>query len=252
MFRIESDIPPGSGLGGSGVLTVTAIGLSMALLQAFPEEEDHRAIALLAHFVENWLGFSSTGFQDQIAAANGGANLWSWGANVKGEDPLWRHTDIMPRGGSEELGRHLLLCFTGQPHARNRAGEQFRTLPKSELRQWEKVADLTDEFSTSLKAADWARAAHYLDAECALREEITPDCLSSRARQLADAARQCGAGCRYAGHGPGGCMWAVGDTDAIRDTGVAWRRLAKHWKEAWVISPTVAAVGLTQEAEPET
>jgi D-glycero-alpha-D-manno-heptose-7-phosphate kinase len=246
VFRIESQIPPGSGLGGSGVLTVAAIGLVKALIDGPLREQDRPTIALLAHFLENWLGFSSTGLQDQLAALHGGANLWSWGAKLKGPEPLYAQANIMPSGGFEELGRHMLLCFTGQPHPHNRAGEQFRRLQRSDLSLWERVAQLTQEFGTALKAADWGGAAHFLNAECVFREEIAPACLSSRARLLAGVARQCGVGCRYAGHGHGGCMWAVGDTNAINETRIAWCRLARGWRNGWVGVPKVAANGLIQ------
>jgi D-glycero-alpha-D-manno-heptose-7-phosphate kinase len=244
VFNIDSQIPPGGGLGGSGVLTVAAISLVKALLFGPATEDDRQRIALLAHFLENWLGFSSTGFQDQLAALYGGANLWSWGASFASDGALYTQTNIMPIGGGEDLCKHILVCFTGQSHPRNRAGEQFRRLPASEMRRWDKVAQLTFEFSNSLKIADWESAAHYLNLECALREEIAPACLSPRSLHLAAAARQSGAGCRYAGHGHGGCMWAIGGAKAIQETRDRWSRLAKKWKGGWVIAPRVAEVGL--------
>jgi D-glycero-alpha-D-manno-heptose-7-phosphate kinase len=210
-------------------------------------EDNLKTIALLAHFLENWLGFSSTGFQDQLAALHGGANLWSWGADFKSETPLYTQTDIMPLGGPEQLGEHMLLCFTGQSHLPNRAGEQFKRLPTVEMQRWEKVAKLTLEFSSSLRSAEWENAANLLNLECAVREEIATACLSTRSKQLAAAARQCGSGCRYAGHGHGGCMWAVGETRAIQETKDRWCRLAKKWKGAWVITPGVARMGLIRD-----
>ena len=90
VFRIESQVPPGSGLGGSGMLTVAAIGLVKTLFQALPKDQDRPTIALLAHFVENWLGFSSTGLQDQLAAVYGGANLWSLGREFRGRGSALR------------------------------------------------------------------------------------------------------------------------------------------------------------------
>jgi D-glycero-alpha-D-manno-heptose-7-phosphate kinase len=246
-FHIESQIPPGSGLGGSGVLTVAAIGLIKRFLVGTVTEQDRPTIALLAHFFENWLGFSSTGFQDQLAALYGGANLWTWGSNLAAEAPIYVQTGILPPGGSDELSKHILLCFTGQSHPRNRAGEQLKTLPRCDLKRWEKVAQLTQEFSTSLKKADWEGAAHFLNAECALREAIAPGCLSARAKRLAAAARQCGAGCRYAGHGHGGCVWAIGEVNVITETTDRWRDLGRKWDESWVIAPRVAAAGLIQD-----
>jgi D-glycero-alpha-D-manno-heptose-7-phosphate kinase len=243
-FRIESQVPLSSGLGGSAMLIVSLIALIRKLQCSAADEGDWPSLVLIAHLFENWLGYSSTGFQDQLAALHGGANLWTWGTHFESSMPIYSKDSIMPEGGAEELGRHVLLCYTGQSHRRNRSGKQFRGLSDKEVPQWTKVSYCTDEFAAALKNSDWISAGRLLNAECNLREQIDPTCLSRRAKLLVAAGRECGLGCRYAGHGHGGCVWAIGKEDSIRAVNDRWRQMIRQWKGAWVITPKIAAKGL--------
>ena len=110
---IESDAPPGSGLGGSSAL-VTACVAALAMLD--DRELDREELARLAYGIEREdLGIAG-GWQDQYAAAYGGFNLFEFG--VDGE------VGVAPvRLSDEELARlraHLLLCYTG--HVRTDLG----------------------------------------------------------------------------------------------------------------------------------
>jgi D-glycero-alpha-D-manno-heptose-7-phosphate kinase len=104
-LQIESDAPPGSGLGGSSAL-VTAVVASLAMLT------DRRLsayeVARLSHRIEREdLGISG-GWQDQYAAAFGGFNFLEFSrADVS----------VSAVRASEQtlaaLSQQLLLCYTG-------------------------------------------------------------------------------------------------------------------------------------------
>jgi D-glycero-alpha-D-manno-heptose-7-phosphate kinase len=109
---IESDAPPGSGLGGSSAL-VTACVAALAMLtdrRLAPTE-----LARLAYGIERKdLGIAG-GWQDQFAAAFGGFNLIEFASDG---------VTVMPLELTEEalasLRTHLLLCYTG--HVRTDLG----------------------------------------------------------------------------------------------------------------------------------
>lgn len=243
-FRIDSQIPPRSGLGGSGALAIAMVALIKKIRLGTLSDQDWPTLSLITHLLENWLGFSSTGFQDQLAALYGGANLWTWGIHFDGVAPIYKRSSILPLGGADELNEHILLCFTGQSHAPTRMSKQVRRLEGSERAQWERVSRHTESFSAALRTSDWIGAARHLNAECDLRGKLDSTCLSARARVLVNVGRQSGVGCRYAGHGHGGCVWAIGDATAIGTTKEVWDGVARKWKGAWVIMPRVAAKGL--------
>ena len=102
---IESEAPPGSGLGGSSAL-VTAVAAGLAMLEGRAYSADE--LARLAYAIErDDLGISG-GWQDQYAAAVGGLNLLEFGRDGVIVTPV--------RAGDAALARlrsNLLLCYTG-------------------------------------------------------------------------------------------------------------------------------------------
>ena len=156
------------------------------------------------------------------------------------EPAFYRRTPILPASGAAELDKHLLLCLTGQRHRPSRMWEQVRTLKGREVKRWMEVSHHTENFAMALSQSDWRSAAQHLNEECDVRMALDPGCLSKRAKLLVNAGRHSGLGCRYAGHGHGGCVWAIGEEDRVAIMEKAWRQIARNWKDAWVIRPKVA------------
>jgi D-glycero-alpha-D-manno-heptose-7-phosphate kinase len=109
---IESDAPPGSGLGGSSAL-VTACVAALAMLA--DRQLEREELARLAYGIErDDLGIAG-GWQDQYAAAFGGFNLLEFGSEG---------VDVLPIALADsdlaELRSHLMLCYTG--HVRTDLG----------------------------------------------------------------------------------------------------------------------------------
>ena len=102
---IESEAPPGSGLGGSSALvTAVVAGLAMAQDRSLTARE----LAELSYTVEREDLAISGGWQDQYAAAFGGCNLIEFLAASTSVSPVDADPSRM-----EDLRRNLLLCYTG-------------------------------------------------------------------------------------------------------------------------------------------
>ena len=102
---IESDAPPGSGLGGSSALVTACAALATLTDRRLGRAE----LARLAYGIErDDLGIAG-GWQDQYATAFGGFNLLEFGADEVDAWPLALSDDAIA-----ELRSHLLLCYTGR------------------------------------------------------------------------------------------------------------------------------------------
>jgi D-glycero-alpha-D-manno-heptose-7-phosphate kinase len=109
---IESDAPPGSGLGGSSALVVGVVA-AVAGLRGVPLTADE--LARMAHAIERQdLGIAG-GWQDQYAAAFGGLNLIEFTPSEVFVRPVAADPSVLAR-----LHERLLLCYTG--NVRRNAG----------------------------------------------------------------------------------------------------------------------------------
>jgi D-glycero-alpha-D-manno-heptose-7-phosphate kinase len=103
--RIESDAPPGSGLGGSSALVVSMVA-ALAALREIPLTADE--LARIAYAIEREdLGISG-GWQDQYAAAFGGFNLIEFSPSEVFVRQLEVTVELL-----ERLREGLLLCYSG-------------------------------------------------------------------------------------------------------------------------------------------
>jgi D-glycero-alpha-D-manno-heptose-7-phosphate kinase len=102
---LQSNAPPGSGLGSSSTVMVTLIGLL---------KEHHNLaltdyeIASLSHHIERIDMGMLGGMQDQYAATFGGFNFIEFGADRVIVNPLRVSADVV-----NELEHNMLLCYTG-------------------------------------------------------------------------------------------------------------------------------------------
>jgi len=103
---LRSDVPPGTGLGGSSSVVAVVIGL----LNYFRAKKlDEYQIAQMAYQAERIeLGIAG-GWQDQYAAVFGGFNFMEFSRDDIVVHPLKLKPDLL-----NELEYHLLLCYTGK------------------------------------------------------------------------------------------------------------------------------------------
>jgi D-glycero-alpha-D-manno-heptose-7-phosphate kinase len=104
---VQTDAPPGSGLGSSSSLMVNMIGL-MREFKSLPLTEYETAEMAFA-IERNELGIKG-GMQDQYATTFGGFNFIEFHAGHVVVNPLRIHRDA-----ANELEHNLLLCYTGKP-----------------------------------------------------------------------------------------------------------------------------------------
>lgn len=244
-IEIDSTSPPRSGLGGSSVAAV-------ALIAAFSKAGERlgktgftpERTALVAHAVEQGVAGVPCGLQDQLAAAFGGVNRWDWPALP--DRPPYRRTALMGGDASPPLDRHLLVAYLGLTHVSKDVNSTWvrRFIAGSHRDTWHAIIALTHRFAEALGGGDLKRAAAVMNQETALRKAMTPNVLESMGDRLAAAAIDAGCGARFTGAGGGGCLWAIGEADAIGDLKPVWQKLLAERATAELIDCKVAVDGV--------
>ncbi|MFO7750953.1 MAG: galactokinase [Desulfobacteraceae bacterium] len=221
-IRIESSSPPKSALGGS---SAAAVAIVSAFLKCRDGRVDPQAAAVTAHHIEAGVAGVPCGFQDQLAAAFGGVNVWHWQLNPGGpgfvRKKIFTHREEM-----DELDRHMLVAYCGVPHVSKDVNKKWVNgfISGENRDKWEEISVITGRFSEAVQARNFFKAGVLMNQETELRLAMTPDVLDATGRLLYGMAvdEQCGA--RFTGAGGGGCVWAIGETGSID-------RLKKGWKD---------------------
>ncbi len=212
-IHIDSASPPRSALGGS---SAAAVAIVAAFCRLMEKKIDPAHTAWLAHYIEAGTAGVPCGMQDQLAAAFGGVNQWSWRMGRTG--PLFRRKQIFDTDADmEAFNAHILVAYCGIPHVSKDINRQWvDSFLRGETRKtFEKIAGLTKEFSVSVKKRNYRQAADLMNQETKLRLEMTPEVLDNTGEILFDSAIGCRCGARFTGAGGGGCLWAIGEKPAI-------------------------------------
>lgn len=245
-ISIDSASPPRSALGGSSVAAVALVGAftqARQRLGGMPALTG-RSVALTAHAIEESIAGVPCGFQDQLAAVFGGVNAWHWLAPP--QTGVFRREALTPRGKMRRLERHLLAAYAGVPHASaDINGRWVRQFVAGRRRQeWAGIIACTRSFAEALRRRDFAAAADAMNREVDLRRRMTPAVLDGIGRKLVAAARRCGCGARFTGAGGGGCLWAIGEADALSRLRPAWQDILSARRQAHLLELRVAEHGL--------
>lgn len=246
-ISVHSASPPRSALGGSSVAAVALVG---AFTQARRRPAvAGRAVALIAHAVEESIAGVPCGLQDQLAAVFGGVNAWHWLAPP--QTGVFRRETLIPRRGMRRLERHLLAAYAGVPHvSADINGRWVRQFISGRRRQeWVEMIACTRSFAEALRRRDYAGAAAAMNREVDLRRRMTPAVLDGLGRRLVAAARRCGCGARFTGAGGGGCLWAIGEADALSQLRPAWQDILSTRRHAHLMEARVAGEGIRVENE---
>jgi len=246
-ITIASEIPPQSGLGGSGVLAVALIAALSKALSLF----DGRAVlsakdaALLAHHLEDGLHISHTGLQDQLAAAYGGVNLWSWRYSDFAA-PYHREV-LVPPERIEDLRGRVLVAYSGATHdSKTLISQWVRSFRESEHRvSWYEINQATHFLADVIRRAQWKEAAPALRQEAALWDRVCPQVWTPVTRELRRVAEEHGCGARFTGAGGGGCVWAIGEQENIARLRPVWEKSLQQTGLGRVLAGDVTDRGLS-------
>jgi D-glycero-alpha-D-manno-heptose-7-phosphate kinase len=216
-LTIRSDVPMGSGLGGSGSVAVAVVAVISA---ALAKDRNMRLpsrfwIAWMARELENSVQASLTGFQDQLAAVYGGVNCWTW-HYARHRHPYTRNI-LMETRRLNRLNLRIAVAFTGEERVSTSVSERYSAdyLAGKTRREWIRIVQLVTEFSDALVAEEWRRAATTLREEMNIREQICSDLWPNSALSLRAAAQYHGCVVRTTGGNKAGSVWAFGEPDAI-------------------------------------
>lgn len=225
---IDSESPPRSALGGSSVAAVALVGAIKYLLSEemgrnlASDNNFRKDVCLTAHAIESGTAGVPCGYQDQLAAAFGGVNLWHWLARSDGNPYKNESIDLK----NCDYNKNLLVAYCGKPHvSADVNSEWMRRFAEGERDPWIRISGLTRSFADAFRAMDWKAASSIMNEETEIRLEMTPDVLDETGKKLYESAKRIGCGARFAGAGAGGCVWAVGSSYEIKELRSAWTKV---------------------------
>ena len=194
----NSEVPPGSGLGGSGAVGVAVVAALDRLLGVERSRDDTAAVANEVERMD--LGYPG-GSQDSYGAARGGLNLLEYHQGG-GMTPR-------PIAATEETIRRLqensLLVFTGAAHVSGSIHDDIRRSYHEEgsktLQAMFSLRDAATAMSEALEAGNLELYAETLGASCRSLYDLHESCDSAEHRRIFDeledlalAGKTCGAG----------------------------------------------------------
>lgn len=236
----RSDVPGGSGLGGSGALDVALLA---ALAACREEEYAAEELAEMGFQLEaRELGLLG-GRQDQLAAALGGFLDMAFGAR----EPTVRRLDVSP-DAARDLERHLVVAYTGHSHlssathARVWDGYASGGDVADALRA---IRDLARPAARALEDGRWQELARLLGENWVQQQRLDATIATPRVERIERAARDAGAwGLKATGAGAGGCLLILAPPE--RRTAVAEAVTATGGR---VLDAGFAAEGVHVEVE---
>lgn len=200
---LQTDAPPGSGLGSSSSLVVALVGL-FRRWQGLPLRR--RQIAELAYTIERHDVGIPGGRQDQYAATYGGFNLMTFNSRGTTVEPL-----RLPRSTIDELSVNLLLCYTGK--TRTSAGiiaaqvANYLARKPNVERAMAQLKEIAAEMRNALLAARLDTFGELLHQAWLNKQQMAAQIVTPEIEELYTVARRAGAlGGKISGAGGGGFM----------------------------------------------
>ena len=244
-IEIDSTSPPRSALGGSSVAAVALIwAFAKALNRVGQPMPEQRAVALLAHAIEQSVAGVPCGIQDQLAAVYGGVNGWYWLAKPGGK--MFERREVVTPAGCAEFSKHLLVAYCGVPHvSKDINGTWVREFLSGRQRaEWGQITSLSRQFIEAMASGHYDEGVVLMNRETDLRLAMTPEVLDEVGRPLVAAAREHGCAARFTGAGGGGCIWALGQVTRIETLRPAWQQILSQREEAKILNTAVDPIGI--------
>jgi D-glycero-alpha-D-manno-heptose-7-phosphate kinase len=197
----QGDLPARSGLGSSSSFTV---GLLHALYKLLGRPIDKMNLAKDAIHIEQHLIKESVGVQDQMAAAFGGLNKFTFTpGHALSVEPV-----MLSPERSAELQKHLMLVFTGMARTASEVeAEKIKNVPEKE-QELHQMQAMVDKAVSILKSEqDIKEFGKLLHETWMLKRGLTSKITNSQVDSIYDRARAQGAiGGKLLGAGSGGFM----------------------------------------------
>ncbi len=200
---LNSDAPPGSGLGSSSTMAVALVGL---LKNYFSIPITEYEVAELAYKIERKDLKIVGGKQDQYAASFGGFNLIEFYKDKVIVNPL-----RISRNTINELEYNLILCYTGKTRLSSNIVQKqidyYNDNRTDTVTSMKEMKDLTIEMKNALlvgKLDDFAEMLHIAGEQ---KKRMNPLATNSFIDELYDEARKSGViGGKVLGAGGGGYL----------------------------------------------
>lgn len=205
---LQSDSPPGSGLGGSSTVIVAAIA---AVAEWTGEKMTNSELAHLAYKLEREDIGLKGGKQDQYAAVFGGFNLMKFREDGVDVNRVKIKENIL-----NELQYRSILCYTGKTReSANIIDSQMKRFKRGDN---ELALDMTKEMAfdmaTALEKGDIEETGRLLDLGWSYKKQFSDKITNPEIDNLYNAAKELGAiGGKVSGAGGGGFMFFICDYD---------------------------------------
>ena len=205
---LQSEAPPGSGLGGSSTVIVSIIA---AVSEWLGERMTGDEMASLAYRLEREEIGLKGGKQDQYAAVFGGFNLMKFTASGVDVNRV-----RIPQDTINELQYCTLLCYTGTPRESAKIIESqvdsFKSGQNEEA--LDRSKDIAIEMTRALERGNIRKAGELLDVSWSYKKQFSNKISNPQIDALYDAAKADGAiGGKVSGAGGGGFMYFICDYD---------------------------------------
>ena len=219
---LQTDAPPGSGLGSSSSLMVNLIGL-LREFKSLPLTDYETAE--LAYQIERKELHIQGGMQDQYAAAFGGFNFIEFSADHVIVNPLRIHRDT-----ANELEHNLLLCYTGKPRASDGIIEdqvgRYEHHDEKALEGLRHQKTLAVEMKNLLLQRRLEDFGAKLDEAWRFKKQMSPKISNAQIDEMYNEARQNGAlGGKITGAGGGGYLLLYCEYEKKHKVAAAVRKL---------------------------
>ncbi len=196
-----SEIPPGSGLGSSGEVTVNMVQLCSKLKN---ETLSQRQLAEDAYFIQREILNLPIGKQDEYAAAYGGLNFIEFSENNVSVAAITIDSDVKRR-----LENNLLLFFTGKTRQASAIlqcqEDSIKGNDASVIDAMNKVRDNAHHINDALEEGDLNRFGSLLDEAWKCKKQMNPGVTNEHLDRIYGIAMQHGAlGGKITGAGGGG------------------------------------------------
>jgi D-glycero-alpha-D-manno-heptose-7-phosphate kinase len=199
----RTDLPRGSGLGGSGAL---GVALLAGLARCRGELHEPVKLAELGFLLETGELKMAGGRQDQYAAALGGCNELTFAKDLVEVRPLKVSGET-----TADLASHTLLVYTGQSHfspaTHERVWRAYESGDRTVTDALRALRALGPAAAQTIEAGDWRGLADVIDDNWAQQQRLDATISIPTTRAIEDAARKAGAwGLKATGAGAGGCL----------------------------------------------